>query len=250
LENQKALKEKTLLVRQDQFAFSQKKLDNSKDRLLDETNVIKYEMQQNNIALSEIAIEKLKNDRSKLKEKEIAPADGIISSVDVKEGAAVHNNTVIAYISDTSGVIGKLDVSEYDAPLIELNQRAELSTSGIPDKIYQGKVSFIWEAAVEKESSDDEIIVPIEIEIENIDDKLKIGYSVDIDIFVKEAVNVLMVPIQAVMQEEEGYFVYQLEDNIPVKKEVQVGLYGDKYVEIISGISEGAEIILRPSEVA
>jgi len=249
LENQKALKEKTLLVRQDQFAFSQKKLDNSKDRLLDETNVIKYEMQQNNIALSEIAIEKLKNDRSKLKEKEIAPADGIISSVDVKEGAAVHNNTVIAYISDTSGVIGKLDVSEYDAPLIELNQRAELSTSGIPDKTYQGKVSFIWEAAIEKESSDDEIIVPIEIQIENIDDKLKIGYSVDIDIFVKEAVNVLMVPIQAVMQEEEGYFVYQLEDNIPVKKEVQVGLYGDKYVEIISGISEGAEIILRPSEV-
>lgn len=249
LENQKALKEKTLTVREDQLAFSKKKLDNSKDRLLDEANVIKYEMQQNNIALSEIAIEKLKNDRDKLKDKEIAPADGIISSVEVKEGAAVHNNTLIASISDTSGVLGKLDVSEYDAPLIELSQRAELSTSGIADKIYEGKVSFIWEAAIEKESADDEVIVPVEMTIENIDDKLKVGYSVDIDIFVKEAVNVLMVPVQAVMQEEAGYFVYALENGVPVKKEVQPGLYGDKYVEIISGISEGAEIIARPSEV-
>lgn len=57
---------------------------------------------------------------------------------------------------------------------------------------------------------------------------------------------VLYVPATAVHSADDGTYVYVLgQDNIREVKWVEVGLYGDQGVEIISGLDEGERVIVR-----
>ncbi len=58
--------------------------------------------------------------------------------------------------------------------------------------------------------------------------------------------DVLMLPKRAVFMVEDSYYVY-LEDENGLKnaREIQCGLESDKWIEVISGLSEGDNVILR-----
>lgn len=52
--------------------------------------------------------------------------------------------------------------------------------------------------------------------------------------------NVLAVPKSALYKEHRNYYVYQIEGEKHIKTPVEVGVLGDVYAEIISGLTEGA----------
>lgn len=233
-----------------QEKYAKEKLNNAKDKLSNESTVIQYNLQQNIIELNQITIEQITADMQKLTEKTISPISGNIVSINAVEGGIVAKGVPSVTISDTSKIIATFEVDEYDAPLVKLGQKTHISTSSLPDKIYTGTVTKISEEAIEKEdSSDNEIIVPVEITIDNIDEKLKIGYSVDIEIFIEESDNVVSVPIAALVFQDDKYYVYILKNNELEKAEIFIGLYGDKSVEVKSGLNENDIIILNPSDV-
>lgn len=62
---------------------------------------------------------------------------------------------------------------------------------------------------------------------------------------VDEEKNVLCVPIESIHSTGDSYFVYVLEDENRSMQYVEVGLLGDEFVEIISGIEIGTRVILE-----
>lgn len=247
---QKEYAEQKLGTRVVQGDYAEQKLENALNRLADESTAIQYSLQKNIIELNQITIEQIEADMAKLMEKSVSPISGNVTSVNVTEGGTASKATPVVTISDSSSMIVRFEASEYDAPGIELGQKVYISTSALPDKVYTGFVTKIAAEAIEKEdSSDNEIVVPVEISLENPDGKIKVGYSVDVEILIEEAQNTLSVPTRALIRQGDGYSVYVIKDGALIKTDVTVGLRGDKTAEIVSGISEGDLIVLEPETV-
>ena len=56
--------------------------------------------------------------------------------------------------------------------------------------------------------------------------------------------NTLVVPLTAVRTDKQGEYVYVIKDGQPVRTAVSTGVTGDTNVQILSGVSEGDEIIV------
>lgn len=75
---------------------------------------------------------------------------------------------------------------------------------------------------------------------------IEMGTSGTITVVIESRENVLQVPNRAVHTADGKSFVYCLgEDNMREVRWVETGVYGDKNVEILSGLAEGERVILR-----
>ncbi|XME01375.1 HlyD family efflux transporter periplasmic adaptor subunit [Lachnospiraceae bacterium C1.1] len=193
-----------------------------------------------------------------------APSDGVITSVEAKEGSA-YKGDVIAVLQDDSGYKVKAQVDQYDISDVENGMKAEIKTDTTGDEIMTGKVSFVSptpaEAVSTKDNSDSNTSgsstdYPIEAVIDEPSDRLRIGMSVKLTIIEKESVNALAVPNSAVTEDEDGNSYVEIkavddsssengESDFEIKKvTVKTGLKTDYYTEIISDeLSEGSEVI-------
>lgn len=252
LEAQLAARQGTIELRQRQQRLAEEKLSNARNKQGDDTTRIKSELQANVVRLSELEIESIQAEIAKYCEAVYSPISGYISEINAVEGAVASKSAAVIKICDTSALIVKSDVSEFDAPALELGQEARISTSGLPDSYFAGVVTKIAAGAVKKENSaDDEVIVRVELTVANPGEKLKPGYSVDIEIFVERRENAVYLPAQAIGTDSEsgGKYVYVIDGGKLAKKAVSTGLYGNKYVEITSGVSEGDKAVLNPAGV-
>ncbi len=250
---QKEAAQRQLETTQQLKSDADEELYNAQHRLDTTTAQINYDVQQNNVQLAEISMEQIQDAYDKLKPSTVSPVKGSVEAVNVSAGGMAGQGAPVITILDLSQIVVKSDVSEYDAPLLKIGQVADVTTSGLPDKVYTGHISKIAAAAVEKSdsSSDDERVVPVEITIDNADDQFKAGYTVDIVFHTLDIPNVLNVPSQAVQTDpaDGKNYVYKVENNALAKTEVQLGTYGDTTVQITGGIAEGDVVVLNAASV-
>lgn len=57
--------------------------------------------------------------------------------------------------------------------------------------------------------------------------------------------HVLSVPIDAVMHDASGHFVYEIVDGVRVKRNVTTGVSDSMYIEILEGLSEGGYVYVK-----
>jgi len=242
--------EDTLKTREIQLDEAQQRLVNAQDRMGDEATIYKYRQQEVAIQLVSRQIDQIQADMSVLSEHSLSSVDGYVTAVNVRKGEIAVKGVILIEIAVTSDILAKADVTEFDAPLLSLGQEAEITTSGLPDSVYNAKITKIAANAVKKEkSSADEVVVPVELTLENADERLKPGYTVDINIYMDKRERVLAVPIQSVLLEESEKFLYVLNGDKLIKTPVTTGFYGDRSVEITSGAPLGTKYVIIPSEV-
>ena len=123
------------------------------------------------------------------------------------------------------------------------------------DSQYEGEVIYVGATAVESNGINLGSLMgagsgangaEVKIKIKNPDEKVVIGFDVDIKIKLETIENVLKVPVECVMYENGKYsvFVYDSEEKVAVKREVIKGTLDDVSYEIIDGLGEN-EIILK-----
>ena len=84
------------------------------------------------------------------------------------------------------------------------------------------------------------------INIEN-PEGLVIGFNVDVDILTAQNEKTLVIPIEAVISDNNGTdFVYVLRNGKASKKNVELGIVSDIEAEVKSGLTKGEELILNP----
>ena len=75
--------------------------------------------------------------------------------------------------------------------------------------------------------------------------KLLYGISANLTITTSKVENVIYIPIEYVYEESGKEYVDILgEDEMPQKREIVTGLYGNNYVEVISGLSQGDILVV------
>ncbi len=176
----------------------------------------------------------------------ISPIEGtVISTGGLVAGenlTATNLGTKFIKIADLSTLQFVALVDEVDYGKIHPGQKVNIILDAFPDETFEGTVSFINKEGVKNISGG--VTIPIEVTLATPDDRLVVGLSGEADFVIEQKENALSVPREFILTKEGKTYVYILENNKPVMKEVTTGLSTISQTEIISGVGENQELVL------
>jgi membrane fusion protein (multidrug efflux system) len=154
------------------------------------------------------------------------------------EDIFVSDNIFIITLDDNSTIYSDIKVPESYAPFIKKGLPVEARVSSYRNKIFKGKIDFISSRI----NADTRSLLS-RVSINNADLELLSGSLLEITVKFNLR-DALSVPDTSIMMEGEKSYVYIVSDkNITNKTEVDIGLRSDGKVEILSGLSEGDQIV-------
>lgn len=175
-----------------------------------------------------------------------APFNGAVSTVNVKKGDNVSTGTTIAKLV-TKDVIAKISLNEIDASKVKIGQKTNATFDAVEGLTLTGKVSNIDTIGTVSQGV---VSYNVEITFDTQDERIKPGMSVSVVIIIDVRQDVLMVSNSAVKSKNDTYYVEvlsQSDSNQPGQKPVEIGISDDTNTEIISGLSEGDQVITKTS---
>lgn len=189
-----------------------------------------------------------------------APLTGRVIALNTEEGEVVVSGTmnnpasVIGEIADLSVILAKVDVDETEVVLVKPGQSTRVLVDALPDKVYHGRVAEVGNKGFSRAQQPDVTFFNVEILLEDPDEDLRPGMSVRAEIDTAVHPDVLVAPIQAVVErdndrdvgDEESDVVFVVEDGKAVQKAVRTGISDETRVEIVSGVQVGDKVVTGP----
>ena len=175
----------------------------------------------------------------KLKENNIiAPFDGILGYRGITGDILDSNNSIIITLDDNSIIYSDLKIPEIFAPIIKKGLPIKAKFSGNKNKIYNGTVY-----AVSSRINAETRSLLIRVKINNQNSELIPGSLLEVSVNYNERIS-LGIPDTSIMLEGDKTYVYKVsEKNIINKTEIKIGIRDGDYIEVISGLKEGENIV-------
>jgi RND family efflux transporter MFP subunit len=168
----------------------------------------------------------------------ISPIAGMVTRQDAKVGQnATANIAMVSVISDQKLEM-EANVPEVDIGKVSIGDDIELTVDALPGETLHGHVTFIDPAET---VIDGVVNFRILAQLEQPDERLKSGLTVNMDIVSERRDDVLLLPQFAIIENNDGTFVRRPDGTeVPVA----IGIRSqDGMVEISSGLSEGDQVL-------
>lgn len=160
-------------------------------------------------------------------------------------------------IESYDDMIVTVTVGKADLLKIKTGMKAIVTSVG---KTYEGEVVYVGAKAAESSGLNLGSITSsimggsgtngavVKVKINNPDEKVVIGFDVDIKIVLSTLENVLKVPVEAVINDKGEYFVfiYDAEKGTVSRRKVTRGVLDDTSYQILDGLSEGETVVKTP----
>ena len=150
-----------------------------------------------------------------------APMAGIVTLLELEEGeivtsgrSAFSQSPPIMTIVDPSKMVVKTFINEVDMERLRDDQRAEIKVDAYQTKNYNGEV---YEISPSGQEQDNIISFEVMIEVSGSPEELRPGMSTDVDIITYEEKDVLLLPIDALINEPSATVTAQVDDTKPYK---------------------------------
>ena len=189
-----------------------------------------------------------------------SPIDGVVLSKAVEEGqtvaASFNTPELFTIAQDLTDMRVIADIDEADIGGVQEGQRVSFTVDAFPDDHFEGKVTQVRQQAT---TSSNVVTYEVVISAPNNDLKLKPGLTANVTIYTFEKNNVLAIPSKALRftpneallskdQKIEDVVapakVWTLKDNVFKAHVVEPGTSNGMMTEIVSGLSEGTEILV------
>ncbi len=136
-----------------------------------------------------------------------SPMDGIVTLVDAEKGEIAQAQTsftqgkTLLVVSDLSAFEIEVEIDETDIKDLELDQRANVEIDAFPDTVFAGRVVEIGNTATTSGygSNDQSTNFKVKVSLVELHPKIRPGMSSTVDIVTSEHLDVVAVPIQAVV---------------------------------------------------
>jgi HlyD family secretion protein len=199
-----------------------------------------------------------------------APMAGTISDLNKEQGeiaiGSQFQEDVILVLADLGAMEALVNVDENDIVSIALGQVAEIEVDALPDEILAGTVAEIANSAniQQQGTASQKTEFEVTIAVDKAKHELRPGMTASADIITDTRESALSIPIQSVTvrtieQLEEGdenaeqnftpaedgfvELVFLVEDGKVMARQVETGIQGDELIEVVSGLSEGDEVV-------
>ena len=186
------------------------------------------------------------------KTKVIAPGDGTVLTAPVVEGqvvipaASVNSGTTLMTIANLSRLLVETHVNQADVAKLALKQDVKLSAESIKDEEMDAEIFFIAPVATLKNNVKGFTVQAL---IDKPNARLRPGMTVQLNIPVARAEDVVAVPVSAVFRSEgNSRVVYVLAGDKTERREVKVGISNTEHAQILKGVAEGEKILLNEPE--
>mgnify|MGYP002615294659 FL=1 len=166
-------------------------------------------------------------------------------------GAAVESGTSIATKAGTDSLVLTSAVSELNIARIQPGQPVEFTLSAYPDDVFTGTVSKIAGSARSQYSGAVlETVVDVLISPDTTDPRLRSGLTADVRFQLSDPRKICVLPYNAIGQDEEGEYVYLLEDGAAVKHKIFTGAEFSDGTEVIKGATINDKVFLDPEDIS
>jgi len=233
---------KNFIARQ-QLDEAQTKYDVAKAAYALALHTLQQKTWENDIALAEAQVRQAKAQLA-LSEAQLAnlvisaPMNGEVTKRFVDPGTMVKDTTPILTLMDIGQVKMVVNVIEKEFIRLQKGQPVKITVTAFPQRTFQGYISVIT-PALELQSRTAEI----QITIPNPGYVLNPGMFGRVEIVLRSNPQAILVPIQALISEEDKDFVFVLQGGQAHRRSVQKGLVKDTLVEITRGLNLGEQVI-------
>ncbi|MDD4698721.1 MAG: HlyD family efflux transporter periplasmic adaptor subunit [Oscillospiraceae bacterium] len=141
-----------------------------------------------------------------------AEQNGKISKVNIKSGSAVIKGKELIVINGDNNLSVKININENLISNIEIGQPVQITGNAFGDYVYTGVLTELAKKAKTiSTGTTSETIVEGYVDIDNPDSKLKSGYTVKATIITNTVKNAVIVPYEAVVQDDDNNnYVYKI----------------------------------------
>lgn len=162
---------------------------------------------------------------------------GIVTTKNIEEGSFVGAGQTLFNIVNISNLKLQVTVDETQVSKIKVGQGVAVELSNLKEKI-QGKVSFV------APKSNGALKFPVEVLVENKNNRLKAGMYATANFQEGNAVETLVAPRTAFVGSVSQGKIFKVEDNTAKLVEVKTGVNYGNVVEITQGLKEGDVVVV------
>jgi len=168
-----------------------------------------------------------------------APVDGIVARIEGEPGQTL-NSPWLGSIYNPAEMSMWVQVDDMDVLLVKQDAPVKVTVAAVPGKTFAGKVSH-----VSTMGRDENGITRFQVGIDvKGGSELRPGMQAQAFIDAGSAEDVLLVPLEAIFEEDGQPKVEVLQENgTPKVVPVELGLMNDRYAEVKSGLKEGQLVI-------
>jgi len=165
----------------------------------------------------------------------LAPFDGVVYVLPVKQGAYVQAGDLLLQLADLSQVLVRAYVDEPDIGKLNHSQRTEVTWDAMPGRIWNGVVDVL-PSTVKLHGTRN--VGETVVLLDNHDFRLLPNTNVSVTIIIAQHDAVLTIPREALRQDDSKPYVYQIVNDKLHRRAVTVAASNLTRIEVSDGLSD------------
>lgn len=170
-----------------------------------------------------------------------SPINGVVGTISLSLGDTANPSAVAAIVSNTSQLEVEVMVSETEVSYIQKGSPVDVVVRAVRDEPFLGEVKSISTVADPVKRN-----YPVKVSLPNTEGQIKSGMFAELTIDTMSRQGILTVPVGAVIPKGGQDIVYLVDGESRAQvAEVTTGIKNDQYIEIVSGLTAGQEVIVK-----
>lgn len=219
-------------------------LDRAKEQLDNKIKIQKEEVRQKKLLIEQDKL-RLEEAQSTLKKLFIiSPEPGIViinrswsTNNKYQVGDQCWSGMPLIQLPDLSFLRATVKINEVDISKITKGLKVEIKPDAFSESTFKGEVTSVANLAVNKDNKSKIKVFPVEIKLNEVSKKLLPGLSVSCRIIYNQLKDATFIPLDAIRNEGDKYFVYKKTVAGYEKTMVEVGASNADYIVITKGLT-------------
>lgn len=181
--------------------------------------------------------------KAKLEQTSIsAPSDGRVIARSVEVGDVAQPGRKLLTLASTGETRLIAQIDEKNLSLLREGMRAVASADAFPDNKFEAELIYLSPSVDVSRGT-----VEARLRVDKPPPLLRDDMTVSVEIVVAQKANVLTIPASALREVGERLFVLTVADRVAMEQDVRVGVRSLKRIEIVSGLTVGAQVVFDES---
>ena len=168
----------------------------------------------------------------------IAPISGTLATMNATAGSFISNSLPLAVIEGGEAMKVTVSVSEVLVPQLAIGDEAEVTVDAA-DQTFTAAIRSV-ERAANAQTSLYTVTLTVPADVSG----LLSGMFADVTFRTNVSENTLVIPSDAILTSEDTQYVFVVEDDAARYVEVTTGLTGNGVTEVLSGLTEGQQLVV------